>query len=83
MRILHVINRCGVANGAARLILDLAKIHIHKGHKVDILTLVAIHPSYKDEFIKIGCSYASILYQGRSMKNPILLLKVKKNNARI
>lgn len=77
MRILHVINRCGKANGAAKLILDIVAYHKQKGHIVDVLTLVAIEPSYEHEFKDIGCSYVSMYPQGCSMMNPSLLIKMK------
>ena len=77
MRILHVINRCGKANGAAKLILDIVANHKQKGYIADVLALVEIEPSYKQDFEKIGCSYVFIYPQGHSMMDPRLLLKMK------
>lgn len=77
MRILHVINRCGKANGAAKLILDIVANHKQKGYIADVLALVEIVPSYKQDFEKIGCSYVFIYPQGHSMMDPRLLLKMK------
>lgn len=77
MRILHVINRCGKANGAAKLILDIVANHKQKGYIADVLTLVAIEPSYEQDFKEIGCSYVSIYPQGHSMMDPRLLLKMR------
>lgn len=78
MNIIHVINRCGIANGAAKLLLDIIPYQKKCGHQVDILTLVDISPSYKDNFINLGCKYISVLPQGYSMMNPLLLIKVAK-----
>lgn len=79
MKIVHVINRCSIANGAAKLLLDIVPHQKSLGHQVDILALVAVNPSYKDQFEQIGCNYITILKEGKSVKSISLslLLRIK------
>ena len=69
MKIIHVINRCSIANGAAKLLLDIVPHQISLGHQVDILALASVNPSNKDQFEQIGCKYITILEEGKSIKS--------------
>ena len=76
MRILHVINRCGIANGAAKLLLDVVSYQLDCGNEIDIVSLVDTTPSYEEQFRAIGCQYTSIMPCGYNMKDPILLIRL-------
>ena len=76
MRILHIINRCSVANGAAMVIQNLMPTLIASGHHVDVLALVDVTPSCADRFIKIGCGYSILMKENKSLYSPSLFLKL-------
>lgn len=78
MKIVHVINRCSVANGAAKLLLNIVPHQISQGHQVLILALASVNPSYKTQFEQIGCNYIAILQEGKSLKSISLLFAIKK-----
>ena len=76
MKILHVINRCSVANGAAMVMQNIIEPLNRKGHQVDVLALVDITPSCGDTFEQIGCRYSYIMREGKSLYSPSLLWKL-------
>lgn len=78
MKILHVINSCSIANGAAKLLLDVIAQQKTSGHLVDVISLVETTPSYTSDFIRAGVNhFISILPVGGSMKNPLLIIKLR------
>ena len=77
MKIIHVINRCSIANGAAKLLLDLIPYQISQGHDVRVLALGDVTPSYKDHFEQIGCKYEVLLKEGKSLLSVSLLFLIK------
>lgn len=78
MRILHVINRFSVANGAAMVIQSIVPTLISNGHQVDVLGLVDITPSCADVFIKMGCGYKHLNPEGTTLYSPSILRKLSK-----
>lgn len=78
MKILHVINRCSVANGAAMVMKSIIEPLIKKGHEVDVLALVDVTPSCGDMFEQLGCKYSYIMPEGKTLYSPSLLLKLSK-----
>ena len=76
MKILQVINRCSVANGAAMVIQSMVPTLIASGHQVDILGLVDVTPSFADRFIEMGCGYRVLMNEGKSLYSPSLLCKL-------
>lgn len=76
MKILQVINRCSVANGAAMVIQSMVPTLIASGHQVDILGLVDVTPSCADRFIEMGCGYRVLMNEGKSLYSPSLLCKL-------
>ena len=78
MRILQIINRCSVANGAAMVMQSTVPSLIQNGHKVDVLALVDVTPSCGDVFEKLGCGYKYINPEGTSLYTPSLLRKISK-----
>lgn len=76
MKILQVINRCSVANGAAMVIQSMVPTLIASGHQVDILGLVDVTPSCADRFIEMGCGYRVLMNEGKSLYSPSLLWKL-------
>lgn len=73
MKVLHVINRCKIGDGAAKLLLDIAKRQIKEGYTVDILALSNSYPSYKDDFVQAGCGFKYLLSDKSCIKNPKLI----------
>lgn len=76
MKILQVINRCSVANGAAMVIQSMVPTLIASGHQVDILGLVDVTPSCADRFVEMGCGYRVLMNEGKSLYSPSLLCKL-------
>lgn len=76
MKILQVINRCSVANGAAVVIQSMVPTLIASGHQVDVLGLVDVTPSCADRFVEMGCGYRALMNEGRSLYSPSLLCKL-------
>ena len=78
MRILHVINRLSISNGAAKLMLDLAFAQKEVGNVVDVATLTSVTPSYEQDVLEHDCSFYPLSDERGSRFNPLLLFRLKR-----
>ena len=76
MKILHVINRLSVSNGAAVLLTDLATYQKRQGDKVDVAVLRRVQPSYEEAIKKQGCRLWALGKENSSPFHPRLLLRL-------
>ena len=76
MKILHVINRLSVSNGAAVLLSDLAAYQKRQGDEVDVAVLRRVQPSYEDAIRKQGCRLWILGEESSSPFHPRLLLRL-------
>lgn len=77
MRILHVINRLSISNGAAKLMLDLVFAQKKVGNIVDVATLTSVTPSYEQDVLEHGCTFYPLSSENGSRFNPLLLFRLK------
>lgn len=76
MKILHVINRLSVSNGAAVLLTDLATYQKRQGDKVDVAVLRRVQPSYEEAIKKQGCRLWALGKENSSPFHPRLLVRL-------
>ena len=76
MRILHVITRLSIANGAAMVMMNLMMCQKRKGDEVDVAVLRRVQPSYEETIKKQGCRLWILGEEGSSPFHPRLLLRL-------
>lgn len=78
MRILHVIPQLWRANGAAKIVIDLADYQISHGNLVAVVSLSVMSPSYEKDLQDLGCEVIYLENRKYSLYNPKFFFQLRK-----
>lgn len=76
MKVLHLINRLSISNGAAALLIDLVAYQKSQGLNVDVSVLTHVFPSNEELIEKCNCHLWILGGKNSSLFNPCFLFRL-------